>query len=929
AGAALAVIFGVAADANAQTAGPTNIPLQLHNNNGAERLVINVGIAGGAAKPYLFDTGSALFNAAYNPVWWGNVPASSSLQTNVEYCYIGNSGCRGYVGNIVQVPTLSFYETSTSTTAAATLNANPGYQVNAVYLHTDPTVTPPVSQNFPGYFDTPGAPAPVEGYFYGTFGAANFAPEARIHNQPGPSGFYVGSVLGQTSVSGVAAQGYVVAANGQKNPTSDINGPQQVNGDKVKVGGHALQKITQCNPCVTLGLTSQMLGQFMPVGPTGTAGVVPWTSPTTTHSFPNPYGGATGNNSSTEFGANYTVTLTGATTPASAAGLLDTGTANVMLSQDMSAGNTTGGTLTVTGAGAGGAMVPGLTTTSMVLNSDSSSAYHATTTTVQTNTIGLPFFLQNSVLYDLSNRVIGYTPFFVTDATVTTTSDGPLIVDATNVPLGLAGAISGAGGLTIERGGAVQLSATNNYSGPTAIAAASGGVDAGLLYISGPGSIAASSGVANDGLLDISRAWSGVQVTSLTGSGQVNLGGRILTLTNASGTFSGVIADGGAYPGSGGGLALTGGAMVLSGVNTYTGGTSVSGGATLGVVANNGLGHAGGGVTLDGGALTALASFSSARLVTLGAGGGTIDTQANTLTLTTALSGAGGLTKEGAGILILSGANSHAGGTMINAGTLRLAAGASLPTVGALIVNGGTFDLNGNDLTVSSLSGTGGTIALGSGNLIANDAGNNSLSAVITGTGGLTMSGTGTLNLTGVNTYTGPTTVSNGRLAVNGSITSNVTVGPGGILGGVGTIFGTVTGGGTTAPGNSIGTLNVVGSFTQNPGSTYQVETNATGQSDLINVTGAPGTATIAGGTVQALPEAGVYAPSTTYTILSATGGVTGTYNGVTSNLPFLQASLGYDTNNVYLTLKPGGFAAGAQTANQAAVGGVLDQSVA
>ncbi|MDP1909476.1 MAG: autotransporter outer membrane beta-barrel domain-containing protein, partial [Hyphomicrobium sp.] len=38
---------------------------------------------------------------------------------------------------------------------------------------------------------------------------------------------------------------------------------------------------------------------------------------------------------------------------------------------------------------------------------------------------------------------------------------------------------------------------------------------------------------------------------------------------------------------------------------------------------------------------------------------------------------------------------------------------------------------------------------------------------------------------------------------------------------------------------------------------------------------------------------------------------------------------LGYDTNNVYLTLKPGGFAAGAQSANQRAVGGVLDQSVA
>ena len=83
------------------------------------------------------------------------------------------------------------------------------------------------------------------------------------------------------------------------------------------------------------------------------------------------------------------------------------------------------------------------------------------------------------------------------------------------------------------------------------------------------------------------------------------------------------------------------------------------------------------------------------------------------------------------------------------------------------------------------------------------------------------------------------------------------------------------------------------------------------------------------GGTVQALADPGVYAPSTTYTIINATGGVTGTYAGVTSNYPFLQASLSYDTNNVYLTLKPGGFAAGAQSANRCAVGGVLDRSVA
>ncbi len=154
-----------------------------------------------------------------------------------------------------------------------------------------------------------------------------------------------------------------------------------------------------------------------------------------------------------------------------------------------------------------------------------------------------------------------------------------------------------------------------------------------------------------------------------------------------------------------------------------------------------------------------------------------------------------------------------------------------------------------------------------------------------------------------------------------------------GTLGGTGTV-GITANLGTIAPGNSIGTLTVIGSYVQAAGSTYQVEANAAGQADRIDVIGAPGTATIAGGTVQALPEAGIYAPSTTYTILkhwgqNATGGVSGTYTAVSSAYPFLQASLGYDANNVYLTLRPGGFAAGAATANQSAVGRALDQGVA
>src|SRR5258708_2861337 len=83
-------------------------------------------------------------------------------------------------------------------------------------------------------------------------------------------------------------------------------------------------------------------------------------------------------------------------------------------------------------------------------------------------------------------------------------------------------------------------------------------------------------------------------------------------------------------------------------------------------------GAAAGGLTFNGGTLQYGAGFSSARGVTLNAGGGTFDTQANNATLSGAISGTGGLTKAGTGTLILSGANTYLGGTTINAGTLQL-----------------------------------------------------------------------------------------------------------------------------------------------------------------------------------------------------------------------------------------------------------------
>ena len=115
---------------------------------------------------------------------------------------------------------------------------------------------------------------------------------------------------------------------------------------------------------------------------------------------------------------------------------------------------------------------------------------------------------------------------------------------------------------------------------------------------------------------------------------------------------------------------------------------------------------------------------------------------------------------------------------------------------------------------------------------------------------------------------------------MNGSIASSslTTVNSGGVLSGSGTV-GTTIVSGTIAPGNSspiIGTLKVNGNYTQNAGSTYQVKVGS--QSDLINITG---NATINGGTVAVQAVAGV-APKT-YTIVTATGGVAGTYSGLIS----------------------------------------------
>ncbi len=159
---------------------------------------------------------------------------------------------------------------------------------------------------------------------------------------------------------------------------------------------------------------------------------------------------------------------------------------------------------------------------------------------------------------------------------------------------------------------------------------------------------------------------------------------------------------------------------------------------------------------------------------------------------------------------------------------------------------------------------------------------------------------------------------------MNGTLTTPLlTVDAAGTLGGTGTVIGNVTVNGIVAPGNSIGTLNITGTYTQATGSTYTVEVD-TANSDLINVTGA---ATIQGGTtVSVLAAPGLYTIGHRYTILTASGGVTGTYATLTDNAPFVDFQLAYDLNNVYLDviMSSVSFQQIAQTPNQfAAAGGI------
>jgi len=168
-----------------------------------------------------------------------------------------------------------------------------------------------------------------------------------------------------------------------------------------------------------------------------------------------------------------------------------------------------------------------------------------------------PAVLTTTADMTISNPIsVSGDPVFNVAPTTTTTISAP-ITDGNS-----------SGDVVVSGGGTLNLTAVNTYTGPTTIDAGS------TLALSGAGSIAQSSGVANSGTFDISATTNGATVQAISGSGAVALGSKNLSISNASGAFSGAIAGTG-------GLNITGGSQTLSGINTYTGATSIASGASL------------------------------------------------------------------------------------------------------------------------------------------------------------------------------------------------------------------------------------------------------------------------------------------------------------------------------------------------------------
>ncbi|ECF2750891.1 fibronectin-binding autotransporter adhesin ShdA [Salmonella enterica subsp. enterica serovar Ituri] len=283
----------------------------------------------------------------------------------------------------------------------------------------------------------------------------------------------------------------------------------------------------------------------------------------------------------------------------------------------------------------------------------------------------------------------------------------------------------------IVKSGSDELIVTgdNNYSGGTTISG--GTLTADHADSLGSGDID-NSGVlkVGEGELENTLFGSGSLVKTGTGeltlsgdnsySGTTTITGGTLTADHADSLGTGTIANSGVLQvGEGelentlsgsGSLVKTGtGELTLSGDNTYSGGTTITGGT----------------LTADHADSLGSGDIDNSGVLQVGEG-----------ELENTLSGSGLLVKTGTGELTLSGDNTYSGGTTITGGTLTADHADSLGT--GAIANSGVLQV-----------------------------GEGELENTLSGTGSLVKTGTGELTLSGDNSYSGGTTISGGTLTAD------------------------------------------------------------------------------------------------------------------------------------------------------------------
>ena len=464
--------------------------------------------------------------------------------------------------------------------------------------------------------------------------------------------------------------------------------------------------------------------------------------------------GANSFTGATSISAGATINLSGAGTLASSSGVADNGTFDISGSTGDQSITTLSGsgvvtlgarTLSLTNAsttfsgsaqGTGGLTVAAGTETLSGTNTYTGATTVNSGATLSLSGLGSIAASSNVIdngVFDISGTTSGAS--IVTLSGAGSTVLGSNLLTITNGSTTFSGVISGLGGLTIA-GGTETLTGVNTLTGLVTVASGA------RLNLTGSGSVAASGDPLVLGTFDISGTSGGTSVVSLAGNGTVILGAQTLTLTNASEVFAGVIQNpGGVGAGTGGGLTVAGGAEGLSGVNTYTGATTINSGAALFLFGSGSVAASSG--VVDNGTFDISNTTSGATI--------------NTLT------GTGGVNLGAESLTIVNGA-SQFGGNIVGTGALNVLSGNFLlngnSSLGAVNVGGGVFQL-GDPTHSPTLTTTGVNVTAG-GTL----AGYGTINGPVTNTSGVVQPGGAVVGGIGTLTVGSYTQGANGTLLI-------------------------------------------------------------------------------------------------------------------------------------------------------------------